>query len=228
LWVKQSKKLETRMSNSRRIFAVVAFTLLLHTAGTAGAQEVGKYTFKISATSAGPGLEIAYAATEKWRFRGMLAQAPADNKHKNIDGVPYEISTKLAGLAILADYRLGRSIFRLTGGAFISRSSRVGSTSGSFTINGTRYTADLDVDIRFANKVAPVVAVGFDLPLGKNKRWALVGDLGYIYTNGVEAELNVSVGSSVSDEHLSYHRDKILEQYGSGYPFLTLGLSYSF
>lgn len=209
---------------SKYIPYVLAATLV--SSNTSLAQEVGETTFGIGLTSVGLSADVRYQVSDKWRIRGMLTAAPTFDNSQSAGGISYAATTDVYGLSLLADYQLGESIFRVTAGAFISNSIVMGKANGNLQIGDNVYASSIKTEVGFANSVAPIIGIGFDYPL--SNRWVFAGTGGYMFTNGVNADIKVTGGSSVNPEDIKKEQAQIETGAPTGYPFLEMGLVFRF
>ncbi|TKZ21442.1 hypothetical protein FAP39_06810 [Shimia litoralis] len=207
-----------------KYIAAMSAIALITAATVSHAQEVGKYGFSLGISSVGLTGEVAYRHSEKWRVRAMLSGAPKYRSGEDLGGISYDTTSKLRGLSLLADRQLGQSNWRLTFGAFVSDTEAAGTANGTFQIGNNIYTTKLDAIAKFENRVSPIIAIGYDYPIGQH--WIFSGSAGYIYTGGV------SVGFSSTNPILP--GDLVLEKLqaeadiGNGYPFIEIGMTYHF
>jgi hypothetical protein len=196
------------------------------TAACAQAQEVGDYDFGLGVSSVGLTGEIRYRATERMRYTAMISGAPNYRKKEEAGDIIYDAIAEIRGLSLLADYRIGRTNFHVIGGAFISGNKVLGRASGNLLIGDTVYNTSVEADVRFANRVSPILALGYEQSIGD--RWNLNISGGYIYTNGIEAGISVVGGNPVDPDDLIEEAEQIESEIGDGYPFITLGLTFRF
>lgn len=194
------------------------------TATASLAQEVGKTALSLGVSSVGLTGEIAYRASDKWRFRGMLSGAPTYRSGESVAGIGYETTSKVRGFTLLADRFLWDSIWHVSVGAFVSGTTADGVATGTFQIGNNVYTTTLKATAEFENKVSPLVSFGFTYPLGKKTHFT--GSLGYIYTGGVNVRMNGEPKILPGD--LLLEKLQAEADIGDGYPFLEFGLYYSF
>ena len=195
-------------------------------AGSAAAQEVGDYAFSLGVSTVGLNVEGAYRFSEKFRVRGIISAAPEDRSRQEAGGITYDSKAEIKGLTVLADYGIGRTPFRLTAGAFVSGAQVIGNARGNLLIGDSVYLTSLRAEAEFVNSVAPLVSVGFDLPIGEN--WGLTGDLGYIFTGGVNVKLSASSVAVDPADLFAEQRQIERQVLTDGYPFLNIGLRFTF
>lgn len=195
-------------------------------ASPAVSQNIGDVDFGLGVSSVGLTGEVRYQATSKMRYTAMISGAPSYRLKEEAGDIVYDAIAEIRGLSLLAAYQLGRSSFHLIGGAFLSSNKVRGTASGNLLIGDTVYNSTIEADVRFANRVSPILALGYEQTLGD--RWSLNISGGYIYTNGIEAGISVIAGNPVDPEDLIEEAEQIESEVGDGYPFVTLGLTFRF
>lgn len=195
-------------------------------AGQGAAQDVGEFDLGLGVSSLGLTGELRYRATPKLRYTAMISGAPNYRRKEEAGDIIYDAIAEIRGLSLLADYQLGNSNFHLIGGAFLSGTNVQGQASGNLLIGDTVYNTSIEADLRFANRVSPILALGYEQALGD--RWSLNISGGYIYTNGIEAGISVIGGNPVDPSDLIEEADQIESEIGDGYPFITLGVTFRF
>ncbi|WIY25100.1 hypothetical protein [Parasedimentitalea psychrophila] len=211
------------MNKIAKIYCTFVFAL---SASGAVAQDVGEYAFSLGASSVGFTGEVKYRLSEKWRLRAMLSGAPTYRKREESGDLIYDAAAEIRGLSLLADYQIGNSQFHIIGGAFLSGTKIVGQTSGTLLIGDSVYNSTIQADVRFSNRVSPILAIGFEQPIGD--QWNLAASAGYMYTGGVDVGISVLSGDPVDLDDLVNEAHQIQSEVDSGYPFLTFGLTYTF
>lgn len=207
------------------IKAAVTAGLLTISLAAEAQENPGEFAVSLGAASVGLTGEVAYRVNDKWRVRGMLSGAPTYRGDDTLGGIRYDVKARLQGLTLLADYvPFNDRRWRLSLGAFLSDSSAEGTATGNLQIGDNTYSTTLSAEIEFENKVSPILAIGFDQPLGN--QWFIGASAGYIYTGGMNVSLNSSnpiLPGDLLKEVLQSEAD-----FNDGYPFVELGIYYRF
>ncbi|MDG1130643.1 hypothetical protein ABWH93_07515 [Seohaeicola saemankumensis] len=130
--------------------------------------------------------------------------------------------------AIMADYSLGNSGLRLSGGLSLGGYQLEG-TATTLTIEGNTYTGNFAAELKQKRDVAPVLAIGYARTLGNN--WGIVAEIGARFTS---LELTTTGQDSITNPTERAQFDADLAQANSDLsdikilPFITLGVSYKF
>lgn len=214
----------------RHILTALITSTALFAGHTAIAQD-GNTRFGLGVSTMGATLEGAYRINERFALRGLLAGINASDK-QTIDGIDYDVDGQLGGLGLLVDYYPGQSGFRLSGGAFISRTEFTGSATanspGDIDIDGTPIAVgdSVTTSVEFGRKVAPMLTLGYDQSLGKG--WTLSGEIGAIISGDFNVDIDAPAYVSATD--IANEEDSIrndLNQLGV-YPYVGLSVSYRF
>ncbi|WP_380792349.1 hypothetical protein [Seohaeicola saemankumensis] len=146
----------------------------------------------------------------------------------DLDGNDIDGKLTSNSAAIMADYGLGNSGFRLSGGVSLGGYKLEG-TASTLTIEGNSYTGNFTAKMQQKREVAPVLAIGYARSFGNN--WGIVAEIGAritsleLTTTGQDAITNPVRRAQFDADLAQANRDlsdvKIL-------PFLTLGVSYNF
>lgn len=145
---------------------------------------------------------------------------------QTIDGIDYDVSGRVGGIGILADYYPAAGSLRLSGGLFRSSLKADGRATGTVDVGGTTYTG---VDIRSSagpsQKIAPMVSVGYEGQLASG--WGLSTDLGVMYTGGFEVAIDDVTGTASQadlDAEVSAVNDELSDY--TVLPFFKVGATY--
>ena len=128
----------------------------------------------------------------------------------------------------MADYSLGNSGLRLSGGLSLGGYQLEG-TASTLTIEGNTYTGNFSAELKQKRDVAPVLAIGYARTLGNN--WGIVAEIGARITS---LELTTIGQDSITNPTERAQFDADLAQANSDLsdikilPFITLGVSYTF
>ena len=142
----------------------------------------------------GATLEGAYRLNQSFTLRGVIAGGLNANGTRTIDGVSYNTTGQLGGVALLADYYTGDTGFRISAGAFMSNTNLRGSTTASaanpITIGNTTLTGGetANASVAFNRKISPMLTVGYDWDIGRT--FTLSGEVGAIAMGGLDVRLN--------------------------------------
>ncbi|WP_432255349.1 hypothetical protein [Limimaricola sp. AA108-03] len=177
----------------------------------------------------------AYEVMPRLRLRGVLTGIPDFEFEGDKDDFGTEITAdgSFGGIAALADYHPYGGGFRISGGLFFSSSDLDGSGRGFEADDGMRYDdARVDASVRFANEVAPMLALGYTS--GGAHGWGFESEIGLIGIGGVEVALDGTSGDPSVDAEFEADLQQMEDdanETGSDlvvYPWLSLGVSYRF
>ena len=146
----------------------------------------------------------------------------------DVDGNDIDGKLTSNSVALMADYSLGNSGLRLSGGLSFGGYQLEG-TATALTIEGNTYTGNFAAELKQKNDVAPVLAIGYARTLGNN--WGIVAEIGARITS---LELTTTGQDSITNPTERAQFDADLAQANSDLsdikilPFITLGLSYNF
>ncbi|WP_204114601.1 hypothetical protein [Shimia biformata] len=184
------------------------------------------WSFSLGLSTVGITGQVAYQVNDRFRLRGVVGRAPRIRGSENESGIDYTVDARIAGVSLLGDYFIGGSNFRLTFGAFLSGSSLTGDASGPLTVGDDVYNTTIQAKATFAREVAPILALGFDVPMGKNTTF--VGTAGYIFTDGLTTNITVIAGDPVDPDDIVTEEGQLKNSIGPGYPFIELGVLFTF
>ncbi len=148
------------------------------------------------------------------------------NFSQTVDGIDYDVTGRVGGIGVLADYYPAAGALRLSGGLFRSSLNADGRATGTVEVGGTTYGGvDIRTNGRPSQRIAPMVSVGYDGHLASG--WGISTDIGVMYTGGFEVSIDDVTGTAsqadldaevnaVNDELSDY---KVL-------PFIKLGATY--
>lgn len=146
----------------------------------------------------------------------------------DVDGSDIDGKLTSNSVALMADYSLGNSGLRLSGGLSLGGYELEG-TATSLTIDGNTYTGNFSAKLKQKRDVAPVLAVGYARTFGEN--WGIVAEIGARITS---LEVSTTGQDSITNPTERAQFDADLAQANSDLsdikilPFLTLGISYNF
>lgn len=166
------------------------FTTLLF-ATTAAAQTVGDTFVGSGISTFGATLEGAYQFEPTTRVRGIaMGGINVDSSGEDDDGNTFTYDVSIAAAAVLLDYFPQGAGWHFSGGVLLDLTDISGVGMGAetepFEINGETFDGGrVDADASFSNRLAPMVAVGYEYDFGNN--WLLNGELGAVYIGGIDA-----------------------------------------
>lgn len=146
----------------------------------------------------------------------------------DVDGNDIDGKLTSNSIALMADYSLGNSGLRLSGGLSLGGYQLEG-TASTLTIEGNTYTGNFSAELKQKRDVAPVLAIGYARTLGNN--WGIVAEIGARITS---LELTTIGQDSITNPTERAQFDADLAQANSDLsdikilPFITLGVSYRF
>lgn len=174
------------------------------------------------------GIYVAPTATHRdslsFRVPIYLASVSRDFKYDGND-VSGDFTTN--SIALMADYALGESGFRVSGGLAIGGYA-LEATISDPVLNERPYDGTFTATLEQANKVAPVISVGYTRKLGKR--------IGFMTEFGArisDMELSTTGQELLSEaDRLDFEEDiaEINSDLGGlGFiPFITIGVTYTF
>ena len=210
--------------------------LVLLAAGSAHAAGIG-----IRAGTTGLGADVGWALAPTLGARVGYSGLNW-NRDINTDNVRYDGKLKLSNLSGLLDFSPAPGPFRITGGVIYdhNRYDVNGQPSGgSFTLNGTTYSAadvgSLSGQVKPGRRLAPYLGVGWGNVAGAGVNF--YADLGIMFQGRPRANLDATCGASLSagacaqlqsdtDAEEARLEDKLKRfQY---YPVLNVGVTIGF
>ena len=199
----------------------------------ATAQEVGDTTVAAGISTFGANLEAAYQVSPEFRVRGALMGGLSYSETSNEDGNEYDLDASLGAIAILADYYPTQSGFRVSGGVVFSNTNidatTTASTGSPIEIDDQSFTTgSVKASAEFANTVSPMVTAGYDYRFGN--AWSIGGEIGAIYTGGVDLKAtgsNAALQTAIdgSQDYADARRDADDIKF---YPYLSVTVGYRF
>lgn len=210
--------------------SITLSSALLLLAGTASAQDIDGAAVGFGLSTLGAYASTSYEAMPTLRARGLLTGIPGQSFTEEGDDVDYNIDLSVGGIAALADYYPNETGLRVSGGLFFSNTDIVGmarATGGeTIEVGDNEYSnASLETELSFENKVAPMLAVGYEKRFGGN--WAFDAEIGAIVVGGI----NVDVSSDeIPMEDLEAEAQQLEDDLSAvkAYPWLAIGVSYRF
>ncbi|WP_245844771.1 hypothetical protein [Noviherbaspirillum humi] len=219
--------------------SALALSLALLAAGSA--QAVG-LSAELGTTGLGAHLSVPLQENLNARFGVNALNYSFDGSTSNVN---YDFKLKLQTFDALLDFHPMAGAFRISAGLVYNNNKidAVGrpNASGSFTLNGTTYTAaqvgtlNGNVDFR---KMSPYLGIGWGNAAAKDKGWGFTSDLGVLFQGSPTAHLSSNcnaatfgqascdaLASSVRAEEASLN-DKLRNF--RFYPVVRVGVSYRF
>ena len=147
----------------------------------------------------GPTVEGQFAISDSFTVRGAVAGGLSASGTTTADGLDYSINANIGATTLLGTYHLPAGM-RLSGGVMLPNTSIGGSVSGSATdeIGGFVIGSPFEVssNTEFANSIAPMATVGFDIPVFG---FVMSSDIGLVRTGGVDVTLTETTATPVID-----------------------------
>jgi hypothetical protein len=146
----------------------------------------------------GLGAELNYGLSDSFSTR-VGFNTFSYNRNANSSQINYDFKIQLQSLSALADWYPFTGGFRTTVGLLYDNNkiSLSGNpTGGNYIINGNPYSSTTDVGslqvgLSF-NKVAPYFGIGWGNPVGKDKGWGLVTDVGILFQGKPKVDMTVT------------------------------------
>lgn len=212
---------------------VAASLACLSLASAALAQNVGEKSVSFGLSSFGPTLEGTYQVDQMWRMRGVVMGGLTYSDTSTDSGNSYDFDAKLGAVALLADYYPTTSGFRLSGGLLINTTSidatTVATPAEPIEIdNATFATGSVTARGEFAKKVSPMITTGYDYRF--NNAWMLSGELGAIYTGGIDLTATGSTAAlqTALDGSQDYRDARNDASDIKFYPYISIMVGYRF
>lgn len=147
----------------------------------------------------GPTVEGQFAVTDSVTVRGSFAGGLSGSGTMTADGLDYSATAKIGATTLMGTYHLPAGL-RLSGGVMLPNASLSGTVSGSATdeIGGFVIGSPFEVssNTEFANSIAPMATVGFDIPVFG---FVVSSDVGLVRTGGVDVTLTETTATPVID-----------------------------
>lgn len=214
------------------VLAVVAGCLV---AAPGGQADDGLFAVGIKGGTLGVGIEATVATPiENLNLRGQANGLNLDEDVEE-DGVNYTGELKLSSVGAIADYHIGGSAFRISGGACINNNkfSLTGEpVAGTIEIGDTVYTAvqagTVTADVEF-NTLSPYIGIGFGNALSGGRPFKFSIDIGALYQGDPEASVSATgpIVTTADLEEAERELNTELENL-KWYPVVAIGMSYRF
>ena len=156
----------------------------------------------LGVTTLGGTLEGQYKINENLAVRGLFAgglSAKESGTETDSDVIStYTGSANLGGGAVLMDYYVGGTGFKVSGGVLLSTtgidlSSNLKPNGASFEFGDLDITAgsvDVDASAKFQRKIAPILTVGYDWQI--TERFSLNAEIGAIAIGGLDIQMKAT------------------------------------
>lgn len=146
----------------------------------------------------------------------------------DLDGSDVDAELSLTAAHVMADYYIGSSGLRVSGGLSLGGYLLSATADESLELDGTTYTGNFELELEQDSNVAPVIAIGYQRTLGAN--WGVSLELGGRVSNltlsatGQEA-LSAADRASFEQDLADFNDD--LNDFGV-IPYISLGATYRF
>lgn len=176
-------------------------TLFAVLAAPAIAQE-NNMRLGLGVTTLGGTLEGQYRVNENLAVRGLFAgglNAKESGVETDTDVIStYTGSANLGGGAVLMDYYVGGTGFKVSGGVLMSTtgidlSTNLKPNGASFEFGDLDITAgsvDVDASAKFKRKIAPMVTIGYDWQI--TERFSVNAEIGAIAIGGLNLQMTAT------------------------------------
>ncbi len=192
---------------------------------------------RISTLGIGPELSVGFSDYITTRVAGHWGEFSVDG---DTSDVKWDTDLNLAsGLATL-EWNVFAGGFHIDVGV-IAHDNYVDATAkptgGTFTFNGTTYTAaeagTVSGDIDFDNSVAPYVGIGWGNPVDNDTDWTFFCNLGVVFQGSPDVNLKATgtlANNPTFQQNLKYEEKELQDELDKFeyYPVITLGMSYKF
>jgi len=142
----------------------------------------------------GPMVEGQFAISDSFTVRGAFAGGLSGSGTTTADGLDYSMNANIGATTLLGTYHLPAGM-RLSGGVLMSNTSLNGSVAGSAgdLVGGVPVPSAFEItsSAEFANGLAPMATVGFDIPVFG---FVMSSDVGLVRTGGVNVTLTETTG----------------------------------
>lgn len=219
--------------------SIIAAALVSTTAMANVVTDAGKTIFKTATNPAAVSLEVGtlgYGANIGWALNdrvelqagwagGNIADIAKDNIE--VDGVDYQVKTDFSNPYLGVQLRPAANWFTVGAGVISADSSvEIKAPAGNKTINNVTYNnvSDVEGEVRYRNKIAPYLTVGFRPNLNNN--WGVFGEVGATYLDDPEVTINSSDAGFNDAAKASIEDNSLIK---SGWlPIVKVGATYRF
>ena len=163
----------------------------------------------LGVTTLGGTLEGQYRINENLAVRGLFAgglNAKESGTETDSDVIStYTGSANLGGGAVMMDYYVGASGFKVSGGVLMSTtgidlSSNLSPNGASFEFGDLDITAgsiDVDASAKFQRKIAPILTIGYDWQI--TERFSVNAEIGAIAIGGLDLKMTATPDQAAID-----------------------------
>ena len=204
-----------------------------------GAQTLGGLAISARAGTLGLGLEATTAITKKVNAK-VVVNGFSFSDEGDVDDIDYDFDIDLFTAGALLDWHpFNGSSFRISGGLLYNGNEldADATTRDEFDIGDNTYTSaeigTLNGSIDF-NNFAPYFGIGWGNSVGKDTRWEVLFDIGFLYMGSANADLESSGGTlsnnATLQADLQEEEDALeddIEDFAF-YPVFSFGVSYKF
>lgn len=158
-----------------------------------GARDRG-LSFGAGVSTLGPSFHVGWQMSPQLGVRGLLTGFQVSD-NRVVEGVDFGTTVRLGGVGPVFDFHPWQNGFRLSGGALYSLNRVSLRASGDVDIDGTPYTGvDLSGRVETAQRIMPLLAVGFDGSASRGRRGGFHIDAGALYTGGTRSAFSDANG----------------------------------
>jgi hypothetical protein len=216
----------------KKTVVFIAILLVIPVAGFTQGSSVG---LKIS--TLGGGLEVDRSFSDSIGGRIGVNNATIDYT-ATIDDIEYNFDVNLMSISALLDWYPFKGSFRISGGVLYNDNNldADAKSANTYEVGGTQYTGlevgNLTGKIDF-DDITPYFGIGWNVPLGKSKRFGFLADLGVVYQGTPEVDLSADglLANNATFQNDLQNEEEELQSKLDGYeyyPVIAIGLSYRF
>lgn len=228
---------------------ILSIALILSTAGLAFAEETPAAEeetssginialgARISTLGVGPELSVGFSDYLTTRVAGHWGEFSVDG---DTSDVKWDTDLNLASGLATVEWNVFGGGFHIDVGVIVHDNyvdATAEPTGGTFTFNGTTYTAaqagTVSGDVDFDNSVAPYVGIGWGNPVDNDTDLTFFCNLGVVFQGSPDVSLTAT-GTLANDplfqQNLKYEEKELQDELDKFeyYPVITLGMSYKF
>jgi hypothetical protein len=191
----------------------------------------------LTAGTMGIGVSATTSLIENVNLRANISTYEYKKSGNSGGDIDYDMKLKLFGMGLLADYHPFAGDFRLSLGAYYNGNKFTMDgkpRGGSYTINGTTYTAaqvgSANAEVKY-NKIAPYVGLGWGNAIDKSGNFKFSVDAGAMYVGSAKTSLSVSnPANAVSQADIDSESSKLQNNANKlkWWPLIALSLTYRF
>lgn len=164
----------------------------------------GRWAVSAGGGSLGLQGRLSYRLGARWALSGVVNGIDRDI---NIDSeeVNYDSTVDIQAWGIQLDWRPWWDYLRLSAGLFANDSrieARARTPGNAISLGGISIPVDggeaVTAEVQW-HSAAPYLGIGFGNIFGRERRWALLADLGVIYAGEPDVEVSATSGSALND-----------------------------